>query len=748
MSSNNVDVKATITAEDKASKVISDFGNNVQRSSAEASDAFGGVSNAIGDLLKKGALLLAAGSFGIGAAAKASWDQVSAVQQATVALNAYEKDTTKVNAALNSLVAYAQSDLGVLFNRKDLFASAQSLEVMGDNIADLSAHVQILSRSVGLGLSTWDELDQIVGRIGSTGRLTGIDFDNLTKAGFRLDSSLRNTDITYQQLFAALDKGIPVDALSGQANTIQGISIRLQTAFRGIGNAILGVDASTNQFTKGGLGDTLVNLLRQLTDLLKTPAIREGFALLGKQLASFATAALPLLVDGLTWLLNNIPTVEAVITSLAVAFIFAKGASIAFAIAATANPYILLATAITAIVGALTYLQIKFDYVTKAVAIMQPSIDLVSEALQRLMAHFQGVSNTVEGINWGEEAVKGIRNALIALNAAIVATPNFIRQVRDALQDLWSRFTNLTPVIILAQYFQQVFWPAVKAVAAALYENLLPALQQLGEALGRLLDALNPALTIALKIVAEILVGLLLVSIWAIISAVNLFVQAWAIAISMLANVINWISNLIAWFGNLVGVVVNVVSTILTIFSNLNQGTRDMIGGIVSLFSALGGMILGAIGNFGKLLYQKGRDLIGGLIDGIQDKIGDVGGAISGVGSKIGDSVKGALSKLHVPGFAEGGFTGNGGIGDVAGVVHKGEYVLPQSAVDQSTGMPKINLGGGGGGNTTINISVNAGAYMGNQNEARKYAMLIMQSLQDIASQKNTTVGNMIGASA
>jgi hypothetical protein len=40
-------------------------------------------------------------------------------------------------------------------------------------------------------------------------------------------------------------------------------------------------------------------------------------------------------------------------------------------------------------------------------------------------------------------------------------------------------------------------------------------------------------------------------------------------------------------------------------------------------------------------------------------------------------------------GYALGGFTGSGGINELAGVVHKGEYVIPQSGVDQRTGMPK-----------------------------------------------------------
>lgn len=56
-------------------------------------------------------------------------------------------------------------------------------------------------------------------------------------------------------------------------------------------------------------------------------------------------------------------------------------------------------------------------------------------------------------------------------------------------------------------------------------------------------------------------------------------------------------------------------------------------------------------------------------------------------------------------GFATGGYTGQGGVNEPAGIVHKGEYVLPQRMVNQSTGLPKEGvLGNGGGGGVTNNI--------------------------------------------
>lgn len=51
------------------------------------------------------------------------------------------------------------------------------------------------------------------------------------------------------------------------------------------------------------------------------------------------------------------------------------------------------------------------------------------------------------------------------------------------------------------------------------------------------------------------------------------------------------------------------------------------------------------------------------------------------------------------PQFSTGGYTGRGGRDEVAGTVHKGEYVVPKSQVDQSTGLPKI-----GGTSVTVNM--------------------------------------------
>lgn len=56
-------------------------------------------------------------------------------------------------------------------------------------------------------------------------------------------------------------------------------------------------------------------------------------------------------------------------------------------------------------------------------------------------------------------------------------------------------------------------------------------------------------------------------------------------------------------------------------------------------------------------------------------------------------------------GSAEGGFTGRGQKYDVAGVVHRGEYVIPKEHVNQYTGLPKAM-----GNSTVFNGNINIGS--------------------------------------
>lgn len=89
----------------------------------------------------------------------------------------------------------------------------------------------------------------------------------------------------------------------------------------------------------------------------------------------------------------------------------------------------------------------------------------------------------------------------------------------------------------------------------------------------------------------------------------------------------------------------------------------------------------------------------------------------------------GKVERVIVPNFATGGFTGQGGKYETAGIVHKGEYVLPKELVNQSTGQPDFEriLGNAG---QNINITV-SGVFATSPAEQRRVADVIASRLQE-----------------
>jgi phage-related protein len=75
-----------------------------------------------------------------------------------------------------------------------------------------------------------------------------------------------------------------------------------------------------------------------------------------------------------------------------------------------------------------------------------------------------------------------------------------------------------------------------------------------------------------------------------------------------------------------VNAVVNFVSSlpgkIASFFQQLYQSAVDKLTSLVEFVKGIPGKILTALGNVGKMLFESGKKIIQGLIDGIQDKIG------------------------------------------------------------------------------------------------------------------------------
>lgn len=138
----------------------------------------------------------------------------------------------------------------------------------------------------------------------------------------------------------------------------------------------------------------------------------------------------------------------------------------------------------------------------------------------------------------------------------------------------------------------------------------------------------------------------------------------------------------VSFLSSSVGAIRGVWSSIVGIFTNIGTTIGNAVGGAFK--STVNSILRWAI------------NTINGFIDGIN-------GAISLINKIPGVNI-GKLGRLPIAQFATGGFTGRGGKYEPAGIVHKGEYVVPKQYVNQSTGLP--NMGGGTEYNIqNINIS-------------------------------------------
>lgn len=107
---------------------------------------------------------------------------------------------------------------------------------------------------------------------------------------------------------------------------------------------------------------------------------------------------------------------------------------------------------------------------------------------------------------------------------------------------------------------------------------------------------------------------------------------------------------------------------------------------------------------------------------------------IFGIGGGIRQTYKhadGRQEEVLTTRFATGGYTGRGGKYEPAGIVHKGEYVLPKEAVDQATGLPKVAASSPA---QSITVQVNmSGVMTSNKADERaiavRFAKLLNQTL-------------------
>lgn len=194
--------------------------------------------------------------------------------------------------------------------------------------------------------------------------------------------------------------------------------------------------------------------------------------------------------------------------------------------------------------------------------------------------------------------------------------------IGKALPVLWNAYKTywgfiLNGVRIVVDWFMTYVWPTLSRVFS-----------MIGTALGVLWDAYKRYWTLILGIIRTV-VNFITETAWPFIrDAFNNMKRGAEILYDGIKAAFNLIKSAVetsinAVIGILKGIG-NVVSTVVGFFASIRQGIVDKFTEAVTFVSGIPGKILAALGSVASTLFSAGSDLIGGLIEGIKARAGQV----------------------------------------------------------------------------------------------------------------------------
>lgn len=306
----------------------------------------------------------------------------------------------------------------------------------------------------------------------------------------------------------------------------------------------------------------------------------------------------------------------------------------------------------------------------------KPAVDGLSKAMGGL----------TKGFGW--IAVIGIAvAALIYLEEKTKVFTKTFQTIQTALQPVVDWFmVNLYPVLSqIASFIGGQFKQA--------WNDLKISFMQVSDALAPLIPKGDQLKLIIIALAAPAIVAI------AIFTAFAVAIGAIAAAI---ARVAAWFTQMQVWFYQAAATAGQAVGQIIGWFGRLPDAIGQKINEVVNWIRGLPGRMLGALGDLGGLLYNAGKSVLDGFINGITSKINDVRRTLTDLTSKL-TSWKGPASTDKV-------------------ILQKnGQYVIGGfiNGLESMYGKVRQSLGG-----LTNQLSVNPtiSGSMGSQGVARGYS--------------------------
>ena len=257
-----------------------------------------------------------------------------------------------------------------------------------------------------------------------------------------------------------------------------------------------------------------------------------------------------------------------------------------------------------------------------------------------------------------------ITTVVMGLVAFVVTQKDkFLEMIGTIKTHISDAVSNIIKGISTAfNYIKSAIEPAIGVVSSA-FGALKESVSSIGEGM-----ADSPIMQL-LGFIGESILGNIIPVVNILIDLVGTVLSnAFAVAGAIIGGVITAISNVLAGIVDVVTGVINVVSGLLSLdFDKVGKGLLQVGTGIIQAFTGLVGGILTILGGVVKGVFNIGKDIITGLLNGIKDRLSYIWDIFTG----IIDTVKGIFG-VHSPStvFAEiGGYLIQGLINGVQNLI-------------------------------------------------------------------------------
>lgn len=317
----------------------------------------------------------------------------------------------------------------------------------------------------------------------------------------------------------------------------------------------------------------------------------------------------------------------------------------------------------------------------------------VAEALGAVIGGALAIAVAVFAVNTGVKMVKSVQEATKAISSLAQKIPEFISGLggAGAAEEEFAATSETTgeaastafgPVgiaimaIVAVGTLVATHWSQVKRILDTVWNGIK------GTAV-TVWDFIKNHLGIVIPIIATLMTG-------PIGGAVALIATHWKTIKSDAVAAWNGIVN---FFTGIPGKVVGAISSLGSNIAGVATKAWDAFKGAVvtgwnsevSFWTSLPGKIVSALGDAAKVLFNWGKDLIKGIVKGIESAASDIGKALEGAIKSGWNSVKGAINSIpliggalsHIPGLATGGFVTKPTLALVAEAGP--EFVIPAS---------------------------------------------------------------------